>query len=289
MKLVISGASGFLGAEIIRQAKEIPTIQPVAVTSKPENYPDLDTIHTNRFLDEGVSFDPDDVFINCLFPTNANGVRMADGLQKVYRMIRKAAGSNVGAIINISSQSVYPSERDKPTGEEDMLSLETPYAVGKYSSEAYTDLAFQNRPHSHIRLASLIGVGYEQRIINRMVGKALKGEKLTVAGGLQRYGFLDVRDAAAGLLVMAQSDPGQWESVYNLGRNGSISLLEIAEMIVKKLKLHGIQTEYVLNEGTDHRNSALNPEKFMHQFHWQPRISLEETIEEIIDNKMREV
>ena len=288
-RIVLSGAGGFLGSHIVAHAQRegIPVL---AITTRTDVVASdtVQVISTECFLNGEQTLSSQDVFVNCMFPTNADGRRMADGLQKVYEMIRTAGRCGAGSMINISSQSVYPSERKTAASETDLLSLETPYAVGKYSTEVFCDEVFQNRPHTGIRLASLLGIGYEQRIVNRMVSKALNGETLQVVGGMQRYGFLDVRDAAAGIVCMSQTDATAWRAVYNLGAEGSCTLLEAAQLIVRLLQEKGYDAAYQVTDGTDERNSALCAELFMNDFSWKPALTLEQTVRDIIAHKLQD-
>lgn len=289
-KLVIIGAGGFLGSAIIREATKLK-LKIIAITSRPWEIKNTsgdicDTLETTKFLNGEYQMSGTDVIINCLFPTNANGYQMANGLEKTFRVIKNAKESNAGAFINISSQSVYAPRREKAADEDEALCLETPYAVAKYSSEAFCDLVFQGRPHTNIRLASLLGIGYDQRIVNRMVGQALNGEKLKIIGGMQRYGFLDVRDAAAGIVKIALSDFTNWKPIYNLGRTESYTLLNVVEIIVSEMEKRGLSVSYKVLEGTDTRNSSVNADRFMKDFMWEPEISLSQTIGDIIDEKM---
>ncbi len=284
-RLVISGAGGFLGKNIIKRALA-QRIDVVAISSRKADRADIAIIDTVDFLNNGYQLNENDIFINCLFPTNADGYKMANGLEKAYRTIIMARKSKVGAFINISSQSVYASKRTAPAKETDALSLETPYAVGKYSTEVFVDQVFGDIPHTNVRMASLLGVGYEQRIVNRMVNQALMGENLRVVGGMQRYGFLDVRDAAAGLVKLAMSNPERWQGTYNLGRLESYSLIDVVECIIKEIRKQTDQiVSYDLVEGEDIRNSAINPARFMQDFSWNPEYTLSKTTADIICEK----
>ncbi len=288
-RLVISGASGFLGKNIIQKALEAKDLKVLAITSRPESFDGIDkskvsTINTEDFLKNGYEASDNDVFINCLFPTNADGFRMADGLAKVYRIIEIARKSGVKKFINISSQSVYDSKRTYAASEDSQICLETPYAVGKYSTEELTNVVFSDVLHTNIRLASLIGVGYGQRIINRMAVQSLKGERLSVIGGKQRYGFLDVRDAADGILKLALGSSDSWENEYNLGTDRSYSLMDIAELVVNTVNSKSdVNTGIDVTEGSDLRNSALDAGRFMTAFDWHPTISIEQTANEIVE------
>lgn len=281
-RLIVSGAGGFLGENLVNSAKD-SGITVMAITSQMLKYNDIEVLETTSFLKNGYLFSPDDVFINCMFPTNADGYKMADGLDKVYKLIFMAYVSGAESFINISSQSVYDSKREKPAKEDDELCLDTPYSVGKYSSEMYVNHVFNNRPHTNIRMASLIGVGYEQRIINRLVAQVFKGEVISVKGGMQRYGFLDVRDAADGLIKLSQSNSSAWKETYNLGRNGSCTLIELAKCICAEIKSNTDKDpEYLVSEGNDTRNSALDATLFMNEFCWEPKISLQKSVKDII-------
>ena len=170
-RLVISGAGGFLGTAIIQVAQEYPDINVVAISSNfskfaTQNYRNCSVISTDEFINKGFDFTEHDIMINCLFPTNADGYKMANGLEKVYKIISAAKDYGVKAFINISSQSVYASRREQAAKEDDELCLENAYAVGKYSSEMFCNQVLKEIPHSNIRLASLLGVGYDQRIVN---------------------------------------------------------------------------------------------------------------------------
>ena len=284
-RIVISGAGGFLGTHIIEEARK-NSVPVLAITSNPDKIAmrDIECMNLKDFLSGNICLKADDIFINCLFPTNADGVRMANGLRTVYELIIAAEKSGVGSFINISSQSVYPSKREQPADESAQLSLETPYAVGKYSTEAFTNQVFNGCPHTNIRLASLIGADYNQRIVNRMIIQALKGETLKVIGGMQRYGFLDVRDAAAGLVKIALSDSALWKDTYNLGRNESYTLIEIADLIRDQIKKElNMDVQYIIHDGEDNRNSSIIASSFIESFNWVPKVSITQTIEDIIN------
>ena len=183
---------------------------------------------------------------------------------------------------------MYPSKRKSPAKETDDLSLETPYAVGKYSSELFVNHVFKDIPHTNVRMASLLGVGYDQRIVNRMIDKALQGETLNVVGGMQRYGFLDVRDAASALICLSLSDETKWKEIYNVGCNNCYTLIDVVNTIVSEMKIKtDFDCKYNVSEGLDERNSSLDASLFMSDISWNPSISLSETTADIIDSKYK--
>lgn len=267
----------------------------IAITSNPVklkiSFPQsnrLIIVDIEDFFSQEYFFNPDTVFVNCLFPTNANGYQMADGLAKVNRCISLAKEAGATAIVNISSQSVYASKRNYPARETDLLCLESAYAVGKYSSELHCNYVCKDIQHTNIRLSSLIGVGYDTRISNRIMAQALKGETIKIVGGMQRYSLLDVRDAASGIVELARHLECEWQHSYNLGCNDGVSLIELTSLIADVMEQHGIPLQYEVTDGLDERNSSIDCNSFMRDFDWRPRITLKQSLTEILEEKLAE-
>lgn len=62
-----------------------------------------------------------------------------------------------------------------PADENTVLCLESKYAVGKYATELLVNaICGKAVLHTNIGLASLIGAGFDQRIVNKMVNQIIK-------------------------------------------------------------------------------------------------------------------
>lgn len=281
-KIIVSGAGGFLGTHIIKEALCRGNIEIIAVSNSLEDMEGVRVIRHGVFIESDESYS-EATFINCLFPTFVSEEELAVGIKAGKEIIQKAADVGVGAFINISSQSVYSSTRAKGAKETDEVTLESVYAKGKYESEVLTETLFGTGYYSNVRLASLIGIGYEQRIINRIAKKAISEGIINIRGGMRRYCFLDVRDAARALVDMAVSDPKGWKKLYNLGRNDESTLLELSELIAKTIgEIAGKEPQINVSEGEDKRNSALDTTEFMNDFGWKPLIETEDSVRDIV-------
>ena len=211
---------------------------------------------------------------------------MADGLTKVDKCISRAKESGAIFIVNISSQSVYDPKRKRPAKETDLLCLESAYAVGKYSSELHCNYVCGDMPHTNIRLSSLIGVGYDVRIANRLIIQALEGRTIKIVGGMQQYGMLNVKDAANGIVELAKHSECDWKQAYNLGCSESINLLNLVRLIADVMEQYGIYIQYEVTDGFDNRNSSIDCSRFMQDFGWSPKITLRQSITEIVEEKL---
>jgi nucleoside-diphosphate-sugar epimerase len=130
-------------------------------------------------------------------------------------------------------------------------------------------------------MASLIGAGFEQRLVNKLVKQVLAGNNLELKCGRQKFGFLDVRDAASGIISAAYGD--SFKEVYNLGADLSYSLEEIARCVQATVEEEGLKrTDISLTETDDVLNSELDSSLFKEQFGWKPVYSLKDTVRSII-------
>ena len=294
MTILLTGAGGFLGTHLL----EIILLQTdhsvIALTSQGDNlckmFPSagnrLTVIPTEQFA--SLPFSEIDMLVNCAFPRNEDGTKMAEGLRYIADLLKAAVDGGVRAVINISSQSVYSQQRTEPATEETPLNLEGKYAVGKYAAELLTNTLCAAVPHTNLRLASLIGAGFDQRVPNKLIAKALAGEDLKVLSGPQFYGFLDVRDAADAITMVINSDPTAWTEVYNLGTNEAYTLENIAKQVVEVYNQNfSVNIRYRTEPSDKPFNSALNSRKFNETFHWSPRHPLHDTIRWIFEQKTK--
>ena len=286
MKIAITGAGGFLGTELLRQLAVRKEITVYAFTFdfernretyiKADNIVSVDNSEAENFDYSGI-----DVLINCAFPRNVSDETFAQGLDFVQKVIEKAVKDKVGSVINISSQSVYSQIRTVSADENSPAVLESKYAVGKYCTELFVNTVCRNIRHTNLRMASLIGVGFNQRITNQFANKVVNGEEITITGGNQLFGFLDVRDAVDGIITVALSQC-EWSEVYNLGTDTAYTLIEVAEEVVKTGREYGYSTcsPIVEGEGKWH-NSAIDCDKFFRDFNWKNSYVLHDTVNEI--------
>lgn len=287
MKIAITGAGGFLGTELLRQLSQNQDVTVFAFTFDFERARDT-FVHSDHIIpvdnSEASTFDYSevDVLLNCAFPRNVEDESFAAGLDFIQQVFMKAARDHVKAVVNISSQSVYSQKRLESADETAPIILESKYAVGKYGVELLVNSLFQDVRHTNLRMASLIGAGFNQRIVNKFAMKVAAGEQITLTGGKQLFGFMDVRDAASGIIKVMLNKSATWDEAYNLGTNKACSLLEIA----KSTRDYGIECGYscpeiIVVKDDAWQNSAIICDRFCEKFEWNPQYPLIETIKEI--------
>lgn len=290
-KIVVTGASGFLGSHLVNKLKEESNMISYALSTKGDEL-------QKKNLDEHVTYCNKDLFlindellrnaiiVNCAFPRNATGEGVADGLCYIQQLFDRAVDCGAKAIINISSQSVYSQLRTTIATEESPICLESPYAVGKYATELMLMSACRDSKtfFTNLRMASLIGPGFDQRIVNRFVLKMIKNEAITVARQEKEMGFLDVDDAVLAILSIISVAPEQWNSVYNVGNGKAYTIEEIFKEVslVVEEKI-GKTSLPNFEERDDFSSTRLSYSCLNHDTGFEPKVTLQQSIKKIVD------
>ena len=291
--VLITGAGGFLGGELIRQLSEKKDYEIFALTSNKEKVMtefscikqlfcfDIDDMKSGK-----IPWNKVDILVHCAFARASKGSELAKSLNFTNELFIEVVENKVPSIINISSRSVY-GQLNKPLWiEKTPVEPDSLYALAKYTTELLTsnikNISKNNILATNIRLSSLIGNGLSERIVNKFVEHALKGETIRIIGGKQVFSYMDVRDAAAGIIALLSVNPQEWKEIYNLGNNKQYSLIDIANLVAEvgknyveeSIKIEIEEKDICLDDGMD---SSL----FYMDTKWRPQYDMKDIIESL--------
>ena len=291
MTIVLTGASGFLGRNLTarlsragarilalsaRWAEMAETLPLPGVTWR-----DRDAFRTEPELLAGA------VLVNGAYPRNTTGPEVADGLGYIADVLAAAAENGARGVVNISSQSVYSQSRETAASEETPVCPESAYAVGKYACELLTERVCAPRgvPFTSVRLSSLVGPGFDQRVLNKMIRAGLRTGTVTVGDNPARYGYLDVADACEGLLALLSRPPEAWSRVYNLGSGRTWTLEDMGRSAARAVMARTGRDVTILREESGRTyptfNSLVDPGKMERELGFRAKRSLEDTVRSI--------
>lgn len=291
MNVLITGAGGFLGNELIRQLLKTTHVV-YALSSDKEQ---IKTRFSNKchafsikeWEDGELPLDKIDVVIHCAFARAYDFVSLKKSLD-----FSKEIFSNSGYnIINVSSRSVYGQNPQTPWCETTEAQPDNMYAFAKYTTELLIGMKYnlnESSNYTNIRLAGLVGKELEDRVINKFIDVAISTNTISIKGGKQQFAYLDVRDAAAGIIALLDIKPEEWKTIYNLGNINSFSIIDIAET-VKEIAKEFIEEEVIINiEKTDATLYAdIDSTSFYEATNWKPKYDLKAMVRSIFKYKIK--
>ncbi len=216
------------------------------------------------------------------------------GAEAVLRLARRYHRK----VLIASTSEVYGKSDNHPYEEDDdrLMGSTTrgrwAYAESKAIDE-FLALAYHKEyrvPIVIVRLFNTVGLrqtGAYGMVIPRLVQQAMEGRPLTVyADGLQSRCFCDVRDvvrALTAVMLHPQAEGG----IFNIGSDQEVTILDLARRI---LRLSGSAStiEFVPYERAygsdfeDMRRRVPNIQRIRGLIGWEPRIPLDDTLEEVI-------
>lgn len=291
MKLFLTGASGFVGAETLRLALEAghAVVAPVRPGSPaPRLAPfagrftrlDMD-LRDGAALAEALAAHRPDALLHLAWSGVANSARfdrrqITDNVEAACALIEAAAAAGVGSFIGVGSQGEYGAGTAM---REDALPEPTSlYGAAKVAALFLTrQLAAQaGMRHAWLRLFSTYGPGDNDGwLIPMLITEMLASRRPKTTLGTQSWDWLHVEDVARGILAVATH--GTASGVFNLGSGRAVRVRDVVERI-RDLAAPGM--ELVFGE------IPFRPDQVMHMqadisrlggaTGWAPRIAIEE-------------
>ena len=290
MKYFLTGASGFVGAETLRQALEaggevVAPVRPESAAERLRRFEgrftrlDLD-IRDTAALAAALEAHRPDVILHLAWSGVGNADRFAltqihDNIAASCALVEAGAAAGVKAFIGVGSQGEYGAGSDMS---EDTLPTPTNlYGAAKVATLFLTrQLAAQaGLRHVWLRLFSTYGPDDNPNwLIPMLIREMLAGRRPKTTLGTQFWDWLYVGDVAAGVLAAANSEAS---GVFNLGSGQAVQVRSVIETI-RDLAAPGM--ELVFGE------IPFRPDQVMHMqadigrlvqaTGWRPRVSLAE-------------
>lgn len=294
MELIIAGATSYIGEKFIslyhtkykilalgRNEKELSKL-----FSKLEvEYMTYESFFTNDSININ-----DKTLINFAFPRNSDSQDLIEAFNFTETLYNNSVRSGVNKIINMSSQSIYDYERLKPAKETDLPKPFSLYGIAKYYSEAYLrEFSLKNNiKYLNIRLGSVIGPGFNQRFVNKLIINFLNGNPIEIIDNGYQHSFIFIDDLLKNLNQVIISDIN-WNDTYNLGSDNYYTISDVMDMIEKVIpdgKSHIISKK----ESIDKKpfTNRISNDKIKQYLDYYYDINLEEAIKRLYTYQIKQ-
>ena len=292
MKVLITGASGFLGSWICRVlASELEVVGLVRETSKLNRISDLKSVEVIRmesslWADCITELRPDVLILNHwsgVNNQNRNDPLQIKNVKAIQKMAEAAVIAGVKTIIGVGSQAelgplasaISEFEIDNPTTVYGQAKVETRLAIENLVKA--TEVRF-----IWMRIFSTYGPLDEGTwLIPNIVDSLMNNREMRLTNGEQEWSYLHAYDLASAFRTVVGT-PGL-KGIVNVGNPKTISIYKVASIIGEFLN----KKELLLFGALDYRSDQvmrLEPLcEALSSAGWHPQISFEEGIRQTID------
>lgn len=292
--IIIAGASGYVGKSFLSEIGKLEDINAIALCISKEEFAGFEISSNIKVLTNEEFFNLNNLFeninnenylINFAFPRKDNINDIVDAFEYMYKLYAKSFELGAKYIINTSSQSVYDINRKKAAKETDLLKPFSVYGLAKIFTEKYTkDFCINNNiKYINIRLASIIGPGFEQRIVNKLINQYLNNENIDLIEKEEVFSYLNVSDAVKGYIAILTSKNIIWNKEYNLGINENYTITDILNLIKNVTEFEYKGKINILKELPNKRTNEVNIEEFKKNINWKPKMYLNDSVKEIFE------
>ncbi len=301
MKLLVTGAAGFIGSTYVRTVlgerdDEVVVLDKLTYAGRRENLQDVED--RIEFVEGGIEdrelvselMDGVDAVVNFAAESHVDrSIADQDVFARTHvigtSVLLDAARENgVGRYLQVSTDEVYGSIEKGTFTEESPLNPSSPYSATK----AAGDLLVAAHVHTY-GIEAVICRGsnnygprqYPEKLIPLAILNAMAGDSLPVYGdGKQVRNWLYVEDFARAIdLALRHGLPGE---VYNVGGPDETANIDVVRRILALTDRDESLIEYVTDRPGHDRRYSLSSEK-IRRLGWEPSRRFQQGLEQTVD------
>jgi len=300
MNIVITGGAGFIGSHVgdllVSKGHHIAVVDNLS-TGRKENIPKTASLYQVSIADQAIKEifkkeKPDAVIHHAAQISVSASVKdplhdMDINIRGTVHLLETAVQHNVKKFIFASTGGAIYGEHDYfPADEQHPVRPLSPYGIGKLAAEKY--LYFYHKTYglcyTVLRYSNVYGPRQdpfgEAGVVAIFSKKMLAGEQPVINGtGEQTRDFVFVKDvAAANLQALEKGCIGE----FNISTGKETTVKELFNLL-KSITVSPAQAIYGPALPGEQMRSVLAWDKAKAQLGWQPRISLEQGLQETVE------
>lgn len=286
--ILVTGASGFLGSNLIIKLLESSDTKVIAVLGRPEDkanlLPQSDNIIVYPCSDLFTAdFGHVDALIHTAFSRGDNLQGLTASIEMTEKVIELVNNQDVDSIINISTQGLYQGLKpDEKVTEKGIIGPNTAYGLAKWSVENMLRLGCKKK-YTNIRMASL---STNARFLDFFVDSVITHKDIIITAPNQYASIMDVTDAVSGIISVVDLPLIQRSSVYNLGPGVQHSILEYAQAANEVGKTFGFAPVVIAVDDSGKEFAiCMDCSKIESHTGWKPTVTKTIMLQKMFNNK----
>ncbi len=293
MKVIVTGAGGFIGNSILKHFKETGNdVTGWDISASPEDGIISVDMRDQAGIEKALEGERPEVIVHCAGSANVSDsvanpdrdLMLSVGITHnlLFAMLHHDLGS--ARMIYLSSAGVYGNPVRLPIREEDDRSPVSPYALHKTMCEDICSYFVKNHGFD-IRMArifSAYGAGLKKQIFWDMHQKYLRTGRLDMFGtGKESRDFINIEDLRSAIRLLAEKDYP--ERIVNVANGREVFINEVVSIFAEKM---GIPDSAVCFTGTERVGDPINWRadiSVLKSLGYEQQISIEAGIEAYCD------
>ena len=289
--VLVTGASGFLGANLIKKLLTRGDTKVIAILGRPEDKTNFIPRSNNITVYPcsklfSIDFSHVDTLIHTAFSRGDNLQGLTDSIELAKKVIELVNTQDIDSLVNISTQGLYrglkPGEK---VTEDGAIGPNTAYGLAKWAVENMLMLGCQ-KSYTNIRMASLSA---NARFLDLFVDRVISQKPITITAPRQYASIMDISDAVDGISSIIDVPVIERDIVYNLGPGVQHSILEYAYSTIEVGKLFCYSpVEVVIEDAGNEFAICMDCTKLFTQTGWTPKVSKYEMLKTMFNNKSKQ-
>lgn len=307
MKIIVTGAAGFIGSCFVRQtllqregiavialdkltyAGNLDNLEPVA------NHPGYQFVQADiadaTTMDRLINEEQPDAVVHFAAESHVDRSILSPApvfetnLRGTFVLLEAARKNKTPRFVHVSTDEVYGSiEAPHEADESYPLIASSPYSASKAGSDllALSYFTTYKQPVVVTRASNNYGpYQFPEKLIPLMITNAFEDKSLPIYGdGMQIRDWLFVEDHCRAIFSVLKS--GREGEVYNIGGSRSLPNIEVVKQILSITGKPNSLMKYVTDRPGHDRRYALSSEKIERETGWKPQVNFEEGLSQTI-------
>jgi UDP-glucose 4-epimerase len=274
MKIIITGASGFIGKKLYKKLKSLNYEILRVSRHKNNNY-----YYSNDYL----SLPDGDILIHLGESSDRVWVNQQDKIlyEQNKNVIKHINEKKYSKVIYGSSSALYGDKSNELRNEKEKISSYDNYTKIKLFSE-------QNLNHSNniiLRLANVYGIGMsKQNVISDILAQLAKGNSIKLKTLVPIRDFINIDDVVNAFVFSIESNQS---GIFNVGSGNPISIHGLAKKILKISNQTHVTIESLIEDKSSISNISLDITHIYNIMSWKPRVDLDTGLSKILFNEIQ--
>jgi dTDP-glucose 4,6-dehydratase len=304
MKLIIPGAAGFVGVNLLEAIMQdeqllgrynkivlVDVLQygvqkiPQTVLDNPKFEFIQDSIYNEGVVDKLV--EEGDAIIHLAVEENTFNAPQQKTTAGAEAYIEDIASKKPSRFVFISTADIYGINNADDITESAVVTPTILYAANKVAFEAYLQVFVNQAALQAVIFRPVTIYGNNQYpgwLIPRVITRAINGEKIQLTGdGSVRRDWIHVSDVCSAILKAVASDDKLAGEVFNLGSGTEMTVLEVTKHILKRVGQPESLIEFIPDRTGDIPRQITHAKKAQQKLGWKPQVDFLAGLDTTID------